>query len=156
MRDLKFLTAVKFQVEVLFWVMTPRSDVVGYQRFGGPWCVLLQCSVVVGYQRFGGPCCLHFRVKWLHPWRCCCPTTTLHGVTTQNKTSTWTCYYLLSSTLWNFLIFISFITTCIKLKKENALLRPPSVADCDHRITQSWVLITRTSVNLAQVPCGFP
>jgi hypothetical protein len=51
------------QVEV-FWVVTPCSVVVGYQRFGGPCClhlhwVVTSCSVVVGYQRFGGPCCLH-------------------------------------------------------------------------------------------------
>jgi len=51
---------VAIQVEV-FWVVTP-------------------CSVVVRYQRFRGPRCLY-----LHPEG---PTTTLHGVTTQ-KTSTW-------------------------------------------------------------------
>jgi hypothetical protein len=33
-------TAVKMQVEV-FWVVTSRSVVVGYQRFGGPCCLHL-------------------------------------------------------------------------------------------------------------------
>jgi hypothetical protein len=32
---------VKIQVEVL-WVVTPCSDVVGYQRFEGPCCLHLQ------------------------------------------------------------------------------------------------------------------
>jgi len=53
----------KIKVEV-FWLVTP-------------------CSVVVGYQRFRGPCCLH-----LHPLKRWYPTTTLNGVTNQ-KTSTW-------------------------------------------------------------------
>jgi hypothetical protein len=35
--------AVTFQVDV-FWIVTP-------------------CSVVVGYQRFRGPCCLHFQCE---------------------------------------------------------------------------------------------
>jgi len=60
---------VKIQVEV-FWVVTPCSVVVGYQRFGEPCClhlhgevfkglwVVTSCSVVVGYRRFGRPCCL--------------------------------------------------------------------------------------------------
>jgi len=34
-------TAVMFQAEV-FWVVMPCSIVVGYQRFGGPCCLLLQ------------------------------------------------------------------------------------------------------------------
>jgi hypothetical protein len=66
---------------VVFWVMTPCSDVVGYHRFGGPCCLHLQgevsgawieiqvvvfwvmtlCSNVLGYQRFGGPCTLHLQ-----------------------------------------------------------------------------------------------
>jgi len=33
--------AVMFQVEV-FWVVTPCSDVAGYQRFRGPCCIHLQ------------------------------------------------------------------------------------------------------------------
>jgi hypothetical protein len=33
-----------FQVEV-FWVMAPCTVVVGYQRFGGPCCFLLQREV---------------------------------------------------------------------------------------------------------------
>jgi len=54
---------VMFQVEV-FWVVTP-------------------CSEVVGYQRFRGPCCIHLQGE-VKRWY---PTITLHGVTTQ-KTST--------------------------------------------------------------------
>jgi hypothetical protein len=30
---------------VVFWVMTPCSDVVGHQRFGGPCCLHLQGEV---------------------------------------------------------------------------------------------------------------
>jgi len=48
---------------VVFWVVTPCSAVVGYQRFEGPYCLRLQvvtlCSAVVGYQRFEGPYCLY-------------------------------------------------------------------------------------------------
>jgi hypothetical protein len=75
---LEVVTAMKIQVTV-FWVTTPCSVVVGYQRFGGPCCLHLQGDVieawieiyvkifwvmtpysyVVGYQSFGGPCCLH-------------------------------------------------------------------------------------------------
>jgi hypothetical protein len=36
--------AVKIQVEV-FWVVTPCSAVVGYQFFGGPCCLHIQCEV---------------------------------------------------------------------------------------------------------------
>jgi len=32
---------VKIQVEVI-WVVTPCSDMVGYERFGGPCCLHLQ------------------------------------------------------------------------------------------------------------------
>jgi len=32
---------VIFQIEV-FWVVTPCSDVVGYQRFRDPYCLHLQ------------------------------------------------------------------------------------------------------------------
>jgi hypothetical protein len=35
--------------------------VVGYQRFRGPSCLHLQCSVVVGYHHFRGSCCLHLQ-----------------------------------------------------------------------------------------------
>jgi hypothetical protein len=52
-------------VEV-FWDVTPWSDVIGYQHFGGPCCLHLQvvtsCSDVIGYQRFGGSRCLHLQV----------------------------------------------------------------------------------------------
>jgi hypothetical protein len=34
-------TAVKIQIEV-FWVVTPCSVVLGYRRFGGPYCLHLQ------------------------------------------------------------------------------------------------------------------
>jgi len=51
---------VKIHVEA-FWVATSCSDVVAYQRFGGPYCFHLQvvtpCGDVVGHQRFGGSCC---------------------------------------------------------------------------------------------------
>jgi hypothetical protein len=55
-------TEAMFQVEI-FWVVTP-------------------CSVAVGYQRFGDPTPSIFRAKYTSY-----PTTTLHGVTTR-KTST--------------------------------------------------------------------
>jgi hypothetical protein len=44
--DVKFevFKAVKIQVEV-FWVMTPSSDVVGYQRFWGPCCLHLHFTL---------------------------------------------------------------------------------------------------------------
>jgi hypothetical protein len=38
------ITAVKIHVGV-FWVMTPCSYVVGYQRFGGPCCLHVQGEV---------------------------------------------------------------------------------------------------------------
>jgi len=43
--DARFLvfTAVKIHIEV-FWILTPRSVVVGYERFGGPCCIHLQVS----------------------------------------------------------------------------------------------------------------
>jgi hypothetical protein len=37
-------TATNIQV-VVFWVLTPFSDVVGYQRFGRPCCLHLQGEV---------------------------------------------------------------------------------------------------------------
>jgi hypothetical protein len=41
--DARFLvfTAVKIHIEV-FWILTPRSVVVGYERFGGPYSIHLQ------------------------------------------------------------------------------------------------------------------
>jgi hypothetical protein len=68
----KVFTTVKILVEV-FWVVTPCSVVVGYQRFGGPFCLHLQGEV-----EDGGSTILQKR--WY-------PTTTLHGVTNQ-KAST--------------------------------------------------------------------
>jgi len=56
--------AVKIQVEV-FWVVTLRSFVVGYRRFGGLWRRWQQ-----------GPPKLYY------------PTATQHGITTQ-KILTW-------------------------------------------------------------------
>jgi len=41
---LEAFTTVIFQV-VAFRVMTPCSDVEGYQRFGGPCCLYLQGEV---------------------------------------------------------------------------------------------------------------
>jgi len=38
-------TAVKIQVEI-FWVVTQCSVVAGYQRFGGPCCLLPQHYMV--------------------------------------------------------------------------------------------------------------
>jgi len=39
---------------------------LGYQLFGGPFClhlqVVKQCNDVIGYQRFGGSFCFHFHV----------------------------------------------------------------------------------------------
>jgi len=29
------------KIQVVFYVLTPRSVVIGYQRFGGHWCFLL-------------------------------------------------------------------------------------------------------------------
>jgi hypothetical protein len=45
---------------------------------------------MVGYQRFRGPYCFHLHGKALQhtPLKRWCPTTTLHGITTE-KTSTW-------------------------------------------------------------------
>jgi len=37
----ELLTVMKIQIEV-FWVVTPCSDVVRCQRFGGPCCLHLQ------------------------------------------------------------------------------------------------------------------
>jgi hypothetical protein len=34
-------TAMSIQV-LVFWIVTPCGDVLGYQRFGGPSCLLLQ------------------------------------------------------------------------------------------------------------------
>jgi len=39
-------TAVKIEVE-FFWVVTPCSVMVGYQHFGGPYCMhVLGCDAV--------------------------------------------------------------------------------------------------------------
>jgi len=38
MRNFKILTVMKIHV-VVFWVMTLCSDVVGYQRLGGSYCL---------------------------------------------------------------------------------------------------------------------
>jgi len=43
---------------------------------------VVPCSVSVGYQRFGGPWCLHLQGE--NGWY---PTATLHGVTTQKTSS---------------------------------------------------------------------
>jgi len=43
-------------------------------------CVVTPCSVATGYRRFRGPCFLHLQ-HW--PPKLRCPTTTLHGVTSQ-------------------------------------------------------------------------
>jgi hypothetical protein len=41
---------MKIQVEV-FWVVMPCGVVVGYQYFGGPWCLHLQGEVIFGFHR---------------------------------------------------------------------------------------------------------
>jgi len=40
--------AVNFQVG-FFWIVKRCSVVVGYQRFGGPCCLHLQCETLVSY-----------------------------------------------------------------------------------------------------------
>jgi hypothetical protein len=72
---------------VVFWIMTPCSDVVGYQRFGGLHCLHLQGELIgvwieiqvlvfcvmtvcsdVGYQRFGGLQCFHLQGEASGAW----------------------------------------------------------------------------------------
>jgi hypothetical protein len=70
-RPLGCLTQVTSLSQIdVFWVVTPCSVMVGYNRFGGPCCIYLQvevfwivtpCSVVVEYQSFGGPYCFHLQ-----------------------------------------------------------------------------------------------
>jgi hypothetical protein len=43
--DLPIASLIEVRVEV-FWGVTPCSVVVGYQRFGGPWCLHLQASAL--------------------------------------------------------------------------------------------------------------
>jgi hypothetical protein len=66
-------TAVMFHVES-FWVVMPRT-------------------VLIGYQCFGGPCFLHLQVEPLKRWY---PTTTPHDVTTQ-KISAWNLHFFTST-----------------------------------------------------------
>jgi len=48
-------TAMKIQI-VVFWVVMPCSDVVGYRRFGGPCCLHLHhSSSALGRWRRQGP-----------------------------------------------------------------------------------------------------
>jgi hypothetical protein len=61
--------------------MTTCNDVVGYECFGGPWCLRLQVQLnletekhVAGFQSFGGPG--HSPPKLWYP------ATSLHGVMT--------------------------------------------------------------------------
>jgi hypothetical protein len=42
----EIFTAMKIQI-VIFWVVTPCSNMVGYQRFGGPCCFHLQITTHV-------------------------------------------------------------------------------------------------------------
>jgi hypothetical protein len=37
---LEIFKAMKIHVVVVLWIMTPRSDVVANQRFGGPCCLV--------------------------------------------------------------------------------------------------------------------
>jgi len=59
------------KIQVVVWVVTPHS-------------------VVVGYQRLWGPCCLHFTLKVAQqsPPKCWYSITLLHSVTTW-KTTAW-------------------------------------------------------------------
>jgi hypothetical protein len=72
-----------FQVYV-FWVVTPCSIVVGYQRFKCPYCLQIQCV----------------------PLKCWYPTTTPQGVTTQ-KTSIWNITAMKNLKSGNFILFPS-------------------------------------------------
>jgi hypothetical protein len=55
---------MKFQAEV-FWVVTPKSVVVGYQHFGGPCCLHLQCEVNGAGKRANGTVILNIVVLTL-------------------------------------------------------------------------------------------
>jgi len=49
MKNRKHTKKSVFQVAV-FWVVTPCSHVLGYQRFGGPCCLHLQGEVVCNHE----------------------------------------------------------------------------------------------------------
>jgi len=43
---MSFRICFETQIQVvIFWVVTPCNDVVGYQRFGGPCCLHLQNTI---------------------------------------------------------------------------------------------------------------
>jgi len=47
----RFEVFIVIKIQVVFWILIPCSDVVGYQHFGGPCCMLPLCSseVMVSY-----------------------------------------------------------------------------------------------------------
>jgi hypothetical protein len=114
-------TVEKIQVEV-FWVVTPCSVVVGYQRFRVPCCLhlnpenlsrgLLSCDAV--------QCCgtipairrtlLTPSSGW--PLKLWYHTTTLYGVITQ-KTSTWSITTVEASEHSSYLIVLNSVHSCI-------------------------------------------
>jgi len=53
---LEILTVIKIQV-VVFWIMTPHSEVVGYQHFWGPCC--LHIHFILKWRQHGPQ-------KWCH------------------------------------------------------------------------------------------
>jgi len=78
-----FLTSVQIQT-VVFWVLKPLSQIGRHRRFGGAYClrlqclsfygcfvvvtivmfcVILTCSLVAGYQCLGGKKCLLFQSR---------------------------------------------------------------------------------------------
>jgi hypothetical protein len=55
----RFETSTALKLQMVVWAATQCSDAVGYQRFGGPCCLQIQCEVST-----------------------CWSSTSLHGVTT--------------------------------------------------------------------------
>jgi hypothetical protein len=45
----RFLVFTAIKIDV-FWVVTPCSDVVGYQHFKGHWCFYLQGEVIEAWE----------------------------------------------------------------------------------------------------------
>jgi hypothetical protein len=84
---------MKMQFQV-FWVVTPRSVVVGYQTFAESCCLRLP-------EPFTSPGSL----RQQDPENCWCPTTTLHSLTTQN---TLTSLFVLCSVLSETVYYLTF------------------------------------------------
>jgi hypothetical protein len=47
----RFKVFTVVQIQVVFWVVTPYSFAVGYQRFGGPCCLHLQGEMKMEVER---------------------------------------------------------------------------------------------------------